>query len=192
MESIPGTGVRIFEARTPSVEGKQMSQRFFLIAAAFIVAPAVLVWLLAAILPSFVPWLVTGILVPIALFFLVLGFFLTSMGNKLAAGVHYELTDTDLTLIGGPVRYIIPRNTIRRVYTRDLDMSLSNRPPVRATAVRMPNLALADVQYKDTGPLKMCATSSWERITIIETDALKYGATPADEQGFKTALGVAG
>jgi hypothetical protein len=112
------------------------------------------------------------------------------IASNVAEGVLYEVSDRELTLSGGPVRYTIPLDTIRRVYTRDLDLSVSNRSKRGVTGIRMPNLALGNAKYNDTGLLKMCATSPWERITIIETDSGTYGVTPADEQAFKAAIGV--
>ncbi|MGA7729959.1 MAG: PH domain-containing protein [Chloroflexia bacterium] len=194
METDRANGVRTFEARNTGNSGTSGGWRLnaYLIIAGLIIAPALIIWLLAGILPSFVPPLVTGILVLVAIMITVPLFIVSSIGTRVAAGVRYEVSDRDLTMIGGPVRYTVPLDSIKRVYTRDFDLSLSNRPMRRITGVRMPNLALGPVQYKDTGPLKMCATSSSEGITIIETESGNYGVTPADEEGFKAALGVKG
>ncbi len=192
METSQVTGVRDFKARVPSSARGDTTLSVFVIAVACMLAPVIIIWLLAGVLPPFVPWLVTGTLSFIAVIFLIVGLALSIVGNRVAAGVHYEVTPTELRLIGGPVHYTIPLNTITRVYKRDFDLSLANRPRRQITGVRMPSLSLADVQYNDTGPLKMCATSSWKDITIIETTGLKYGVTPADEEGFKAALGVRG
>lgn len=178
MDINPTTGARIFKARAGS------GIRPFLFIAGAILAPSLIIWGLVWLVPLFVPILVTGILLFIALIWLVIGLVVSRAGSS----VYYEVSDQDLTLIGGPVRYTIPLSSIKRVYKRDLDMRLSNRSMVRATAVNLPNLALSNVQYKDIGPLKMCATSQWKDITLIVTDKDTYGVTPADEEDFEQAI----
>ena len=174
--------VRDFKARATN------SLQAYLMLTAFLVAPALIIWLLAGFLPPFVPWGVTGTLLFIALVLLVAGY----VADRAATSVHYGVSDRDVILTGGPVRYTIPLSSIKRIYTRDLNLGVRNRAKRGVTGVRMPNLALGPVKYNDTGPLKMCATSSSERITIIETEGDNYGVTPADEEGFKAALGVIG
>jgi len=192
METSEIAGARDFKARIPSSARGDTTLSVFIIAVVSVMAPIVVIWLLAGILPPYVPWLITSTLLFIATIFLMVGLALSIIGNRVAAGVHYEVTPTELRLIGGPVHYTIPLNSITRVYKRDFDLSIANRSKRGVTGVRMPSLSLADVRYNDTGPLKMCATSSWKDITIIETTDLKYGVTPADEEGFKSALGIRG
>jgi hypothetical protein len=188
METSEIAGARDFKARIPSSARGDTTLSVFIIAGVCIMAPIVAIWLLAGILPAYVPWLVTSTLLFIGTIFLMVGLALSIIENRVAAGIHYEVTPTELRLMGGPVHYTIPLSTITRVYKRDFDLSLANRPKRKVTGVRMPGLSLADVQYNDTGPLKMCATSAWKDITIIETTGLKYGVTPADEEGFMAAL----
>ncbi|MEO8289225.1 MAG: PH domain-containing protein [Chloroflexota bacterium] len=192
METTQIIGVRDFKARAPSRARGDTTMSVFTIVAVCVMAPILVIWLLAGFLPTIVPWIVTGTLLLLAIVFLVVGFALSIVGNRVASGVHYEVTPTELRLIGGSVHFTIPLDTITRVYRRDFDLSVSNRSRRGVTGVRLPGLSLADVKYNDRGPLKMCATSSWKEITIIETTGLKYGITPADEEGFKAALGVKG
>ena len=182
MEGVPTGGARDFKAR-PS-RGMQP----YFVWAVVLMIPALVLWLLSGFMPTFVPLLVTGIMLIIAVVLLVAGYF----GEKTSAGVHYEVSDRDLTLIGGSVRYTIPVSSIKRAYTRDIDLGVGNRAKRGVTGVRMPNLALGPAKYNDIGPLKMCATSPSERITIIETESGNYGVTPADEEGFKAAIGAKG
>ncbi len=181
MDTDPLTGARIFKARPTT--GILPFRKL----AAIILAPALIVWAFFWILPLFVPILVTVILLINALVWLTIGVFVT----RAAGNIHYEIEDGNLLLIGGPAHYTIPLDSIKKVYTRDLDLRFANRPKVgRVTAINVPNLALSNVSYKDIGHLKMCATSQWKDITIIETEDEKYGVTPEDREAFIEALGV--
>lgn len=192
MEVARDAGVRDFKARPPQDAFADSRIRIAVVLTVCLMTPALVVWAIGRFLPSFVPWMVFGILLFINVIFLVVGFVLSTVGDRVAAGIHYEVTNTELRLFGGNVHYTIPLDSIKRVYKRDLDLSIGNRPMVRSTYIRMPNLSLGDVQYKDTGPLKMCATSLWKDITLIETTGMTYGVTPANEEEFRAALGVRG
>jgi hypothetical protein len=194
MESAQSSGVHTFPARSiGNSSGWEGIWQIFVLIFGIYLVPILILWLLAGmdIVPSPVPPFVTVLVAMIAIAIVVPFFFLIRWANRVASGVRYEVSDHDLTLIGGPVRYTIPLNTIKRVYKRDLDLRLRNRARRGVTGVRMPNLALGPVRYNDTGPLKMCATSSWKDITLIETTNGTYGITPADEEGFKAAIGAA-
>ncbi len=157
-------------------------------AAAFLLAALLLV-ALSGFIPAVVV-IVDGIIACVlALFMLGLAYFFW----RATTTMRYEISDDTLTLVGGPVRYVIPLASIKRVYSRDINTGYRNRTHVaRATAVNVPGLALSNVVWKDTGLLKMCATSSWRNIMIIETDTNTYGITPADDQAFLSALSEAG
>ncbi len=157
-------------------------------AAAFLLAALLLV-VFSGFIPAVVV-IIDGIIAGVlALFMLGLAYFFW----RVTTSMRYELSNDTLTLVGGPVRYDIPLASIKRVYSRDINTGYRNRTHVaRATAVSVPGLALSNVVWKDTGLLKMCATSSWRNIMIIETDTNTYGITPADDQVFLSALSEAG
>jgi len=127
------------------------------------------------------------------LFLLGFGFFMWYVRTTM----RYELSNSTLTLIGGPVKYQIPLQSIKRVYKHDIYTGASNRPRTNtATAISTPGMALANVTWRDTGLLKMCATPAWHKgwqsVMLIETDKFKYGITPADDEAFLSALHDAG
>jgi hypothetical protein len=96
--------------------------------------------------------------------------------------MRYELDDTALTLIYGPVlRYRIPLAQIRGTQCRNLNVAFWS-------SVHFPGLVLFTVPYSDVGEMKMCATAVNDNILVIGTDDALYGITPADESAFVTAL----
>lgn len=96
--------------------------------------------------------------------------------------MRYELGPEILTLRYGPVlTYHIPLHEIEIIRRRNLSLSLWS-------SLRFPGIALFTVPYSDVGKVKMCATAAADRILLIETGRYKYGVTPADEEGFVSAL----
>ena len=96
--------------------------------------------------------------------------------------MRYELDDSALTLIYGPVlSYRIPLEQIRGMQCRTLNVAFWS-------SVHFPGLVLFTVPYRDVGEVKMCATAANNSILIIGTDDALYGITPADTDTFITAL----
>jgi hypothetical protein len=62
-----------------------------------------------------------------------------------------------------------------------------NNAPLSANAVNTPGLALANVTWRDTGLLKMCATS-WKDVVLIVTPKNTYAITPGGVSGFLGTL----
>jgi hypothetical protein len=126
--------------------------------------------------------------------FLVLGAIFVGMGfffRWAVASMKYVLAGDTLTITGGSVRYDVPVASIERVYRRDVNNRASNTGMFSANAVNTPGLALANVTWRDTGLLKMCATS-WKDVVLIETPKNTYGITPVDVDGFLGALSERG
>lgn len=190
--SVSAAGVRNFKARPRGNASTENRKRFVVIAAAGLGFLLILIWLLGLFLPPWVPMMVGGIILLVALIQAIIWTLVIAGADRTANGVHYEVTNDELRLFGGPVHYEIPLSSIKRVYKRDLDMSVANRPTSRVTGVQLPDLALGPVQYKDTGSLKMCATSSWRDITLIETTGETYGVTPENEEEFRAAISAKG
>ena len=96
--------------------------------------------------------------------------------------MRYELDHQAVTLIYGPiVRWRVPLREIRRVELKDLSLSMW-------AATRLPGIALFGVYYSDLGTVRMCATRASKGIVLIETADARYGVTPADPEGFTSAL----
>lgn len=172
--------VRVFKAR--ATNGMQF---YYWMVAAFMSA-ALVVWLISTLFnfPGFVPILTLSLMVFFSLLWLTIGY----ISHRIANGVRYEVSAAAVTMLGGPVRYTVPLDSIKRVYEFDVGSGLITKNP-RVSVVRLPNLSLAYNEYRDIGAVKMCATSLQGGITIIETDSGKYGVTPEDEEGFKAAIG---
>jgi hypothetical protein len=67
------------------------------------------------------------------------------------------------------------------------DSTPRNNAPLSANAVNTPGLALANVTWRDTGLLKMCATS-WKDVVLIVTPKNTYAITPGGVSGFLGTL----
>jgi hypothetical protein len=126
--------------------------------------------------------------------FLVLGVAFVIRGGLLwwaKVSMKYVLTQDTLTITGGLLRYDVPIADIKRAYSRDIDNTPRNNAPLSANAVNTPGLALANVTWRDTGLLKMCATS-WKDVVLIVTPKNTYGITPDDVDGFLVTLSERG
>lgn len=146
-----------------------------------------LIFLFRNSLPALLVWF-TG------LTFLVLGVaFVLGSGflwwSKIS--MKYILTQDTLTITGGLLRYDVPIADIERAYSRDINNTPRNNNSLSASAVNTPGLALANVTWRDTGLLKMCATS-WKDVVLIVTPANTYGITPDDVDGFLGTLAERG
>lgn len=119
--------------------------------------------------------LVIALLVVVAVPTLAFAWWLPSM--------RYELGDRELALICGPIRYVIPLDSIRSIEQRDLTPSL-------LTSFRLPGVALFKVPYVGVGRIRMCATGAANDLTVIDTDRGLYGITPEDPAGFTAAVGA--
>ena len=112
--------------------------------------------------------------VPVGVTFLVLALWFPTM--------RYELGRAELVLRCGPLlTYRIPLGEIRSIRRRSLSLTIWS-------CIRFPGVALFTAPYADVGNVKMCASAAINNILLIETAQVKYGVTPADEQGFVGAL----
>lgn len=174
-------GLLIFKPR-PSSSGLGI-----LIPGLLFLVVSLLLFLFRDSLPALLVWF-TG------LTFLVLGIAFVLGGGFLwwaKISMKYVLTQDTLTITGGLLRYDVPIAEIERAYSRDIDNTPRNNAPLSANAVNTPTLALANVTWRDTGLLKMCATS-WKDVVLIVTPTNTYGITPDDVDSFLGTLSERG
>lgn len=148
---------------------------------------SLLLFLFRDSLPALMVWLVGLTFLVLGLAFVIGGWFL--WWAKIS--MKYVLTQDTLTIIGGLLRYDVPIADIERAYSRDIDNTPRNNAPLSANAVNTPGLALANVTWRDTGLLKMCATS-WRNVVLIVTPKNTYGITPNDVGSFLGTLAERG
>ncbi|MEP6774306.1 MAG: PH domain-containing protein [Chloroflexota bacterium] len=174
-------GLLIFKPR-PSKSGLGI-----LIPGVIFLVVSLLLFLFRDSLPPLLVWLTGLAFLVLGLAFLVGGWFL--WWAKIS--MKYVLTQDTLTITGGLLRYDVPIADIEHAYSRDINNTPSNNAPLSANAVNTPGLALANVTWRDTGLLKMCATS-WRDVVLIVTSKNTYGITPDDVDGFLGTLSERG
>ena len=174
-------GLLIFKPR-PSASGLGI-----LIPGVIFLVVSLLLFLFRDSLPPLLVWLTGLTFLVLGVAFLVGGCFL--WWAKIS--MKYVLTQDTLTITGGLLRYDVPVSDIERAYRRDINNTPGNNAPLSANAVNTPGLALANVTWRDTGLLKMCATS-WKDVVLIVTPKNTYGITPDDVDGFLGTLSERG
>jgi len=100
--------------------------------------------------------------------------------------MRYEVGGGEIVLRCGPFRWRIAIGSIRRIAERDLEYLPWSE------GWKLPGYTLFSIRYGDVGSVRMCAASMCKRVLVIETDASKWGLTPADTQGFLNAVGFRG
>ncbi len=97
--------------------------------------------------------------------------------------MRYILSDQELILKCGPVRYVIPYKEIEEIEKTDLGYHPSS------TGWKLPGYALFKIYYADRGHVRMCATRVLKGILLIKTvKGELYGITPRDEERFMEEL----
>ncbi len=111
------------------------------------------------------------------------GTVLAFLGLYYLPRMRYELRDDALCLIlGGRWKSRIPYNSITDVVRKDLVLGI-------ASSFRLPGVAIFDVVYSDESTVRMYSTHALKDVILIKTiDGKKYGVSPADPDGFMTAL----
>lgn len=174
-------GLFIFKPR-PSSSGLGI-----LIPGGLFLVVSLLLFLFRDSLPPLLVWFTGLTFLALGVAFVIGGCFL--WWSKIS--MKYVLTHDTLTITGGLLRYDVPIADIERAYSRDINNTPRNNAPLSANAVNTPGLALANVTWRDTGLLKMCATS-WRDVVLIVTSRNTYGITPDDVSGFLGALSERG
>jgi PH (Pleckstrin Homology) domain-containing protein len=112
--------------------------------------------------------------IPLGLILLLITIFFPAM--------RYEIEGRNLIISYGPLlRYTIDIGQIKSIRRRDLGIS-----PL--SSFRFPGLAIFSVPYREIGTVKMCATAAGTNILLIETESIKYGLTPENEEEFVKEL----
>lgn len=98
------------------------------------------------------------------------------------ATMRYELDSAVLHLRSGPFHWRISVRSIGRATVMNFEYD------PWAQGWRLPGYSLFTVYYNEAGKHRMCATSSYTQILVLETDTDKWGITPRDLDGFLAAL----
>lgn len=127
-----------------------------------------------------------GMPLPLTISILVLGLGVTAPIFTVAwhvPSMRYWVGPDELVLRFGPLMNDrIPLDEITSI-SRQEKLKISF-----LASFRFPGLAVFDVDYIDSGRIRMCATSASSGILIIDTEQRRYGITPADEPAFVSAL----
>jgi hypothetical protein len=139
-----------------------------------IIGVAYLMSMLSLTTPSLPIFIAPVILGGLGIFFVILAMCYPTL--------RYEIEGNQLTLIYAPfIRYQIELSQIKRIRSMNLEMSI-------ISSIRLPGLALFNVNYPEVGNVHMCASAALKNILLIETEAGKYGITPENEEAFAAEL----
>ena len=96
--------------------------------------------------------------------------------------MKYVVTDSEVILSCGPFRWRIPVDQIRSIVQKDLKwLPLSE-------GWKIPGYALFKIRYGQIGTVRMCAMALTKRIVVIDAGRHLWGITPADLDGFVSAI----
>jgi hypothetical protein len=100
--------------------------------------------------------------------------------------MRYEVGGGEIVPRCGPFHWRISVAEIRRIREGDLEYLAWSE------GWKLPGYTLFSIRYGGIGSVRMCATSMCKRVLVIETDACKWGLTPADTRSFLDAVGFWG
>jgi len=96
--------------------------------------------------------------------------------------MKYTVTNTEVIAACGPFHWSIPIRQIRSISEGDLDWLPWSE------GWKIPGYTLFKIRYGGVDAVHMCATALCRRILLIDTETALWGITPADVDGFVSAV----
>jgi len=126
------------------------------------------------------PWLWVGKIVLLLLALLIIGTSVRSFWG--GATLFYEITPSELVISFGPQTTTIDHDLITGVTVIEEPSEAR-----RIVGTSVPGLKEGRWSFAETGPITLFATDV-QPLTVVESEAGKWGINPADPAGFKAAL----
>ena len=96
--------------------------------------------------------------------------------------MKYTVTNSEVIPSCGPFHWSIPISQIRSMSERDLEWLPWSE------GWKIPGYTLFKIRYGGVDAVHMCATALRKRILLIDTESGLWGITPADVDGFVSAV----